>query len=64
MPWLTTEEAAEILDYHPESVRRMLRKGQLQSKKFGRTWMIEKASIDTFQASLGSNPKTDPRRGK
>jgi hypothetical protein len=25
MPWITTEEAAEILDYHPEGIRMMLR---------------------------------------
>lgn len=64
MPWLTTEEAAEILDYHVESVRRMLRKGKFKAKKFGPIWMIDSGSVHKFKAKVKFEgmAKRDPRR--
>ena len=36
----TVDEVAERLDRHPESIRRNLRKGQLEGEKWSRQWII------------------------
>jgi len=66
MPWLTTEEAAEILGYHDESIRRLLRSKKLQGRKFGHIWLIEPQSVTDFHARVRNQglSKNDPRRGK
>ena len=43
--WLTTEEDAEILGYHPETVREMLRAGRQRGGKFGHVWLIYPGSV-------------------
>jgi len=66
MPWLTTEEAAEILDYHPETIREMLRAGRLKGKKYGHVWLVEPNSVDEYKQLVRDQgyEKNDPRRGK
>jgi len=66
MPWLTTEEAAEILDYHPEGIRMMLRDGRLAGKKYGNVWFVDEDSVRDFKSWVESQgfTKHDPRRGK
>jgi len=68
MPWLTTEEAAEILDYHADYVRRLLREGILIGKKFGQIWLIDPGSVERRKSLLDDQAKqgfskNDPRRG-
>jgi excisionase family DNA binding protein len=36
----TPEELADLIHYHPESVRRLIREGRIKAKQFGRTWRI------------------------
>ena len=36
----TVKEAADILDFDPSHVRRLLLKGKLKGKKWGRDWMV------------------------
>lgn len=50
---LTVPEAAQRLRSHPETVRKMLRRGDLQGIKFssanrGGTWKIRESSIEQF----------------
>lgn len=52
-PLLTVAEAAEQLHSHPETVRKLLRRGDLAGIKFpsanrGGTWKIRQSSIDRF----------------
>jgi excisionase family DNA binding protein len=65
MPWLTTEEAAEILEYHPETIREMLRDGRLKGKKHGYLWLVNPDSVDDFKSWIMKHgfEKHDPRRG-
>ena len=45
-PWYTPEQAAHLLQKHPDSVRRMCSRGALQgAKKFGGEWRIPRAAI-------------------
>jgi excisionase family DNA binding protein len=66
MPWMTSEEAGEILNYHPETVREMLRSGRLQGRKFGNVWWVDSASVDRFKRRIDRQglDKNDPRRGE
>ena len=38
--YLTVEETAEALGYHPEYVREMARQGKLRADKKSRVWLI------------------------
>jgi len=42
---LSVDEAAELIGVLPETVRRWLRKGEIQGIKFGRLWRIRESEI-------------------
>ena len=68
MPWLTTEEAAQILDYNIEYIRRLIRTGRLMAKKHGHIWLVDPRSVDELRKVLDTQlregySKYDPRRG-
>jgi len=68
MPWLTTEEAAEILDYNIEYVRRRIRNRRLKAKKHGHVWLVDPESVKSLRQKLNRQiregySKYDPRRG-
>lgn len=61
--FVTTQEAAALLDYHIEHVRRMAREGDLQGLKIGTTWLINRKSIDSYIRENSKFGKFDRRRG-
>ncbi len=68
MPWLTTEEAAQILDYNIEYIRRLIRTSRLKAKKHGHIWLVDPGSVDELRKVLDRQlregySKYDPRRG-
>lgn len=46
--YLTVEEVAEQLKYHPETVREMLRNHLLPGRKVGREWRVSQLALDEF----------------
>jgi len=64
MPWLTTEEAAEILGYHPETIREMMRENRLRGRKHGHVWLVDSNSVEIFRKRIQAKgfKKNDPRR--
>ena len=57
----TAPEAAEILGYHPDYFRTLLRLGTIEGRKFGPVWMISRAEVDRVKALQGPGgrlPKT------
>ena len=53
----TAEEAGEYLDYHPEYVRQLARKGELKGLKLGRrgrggSWRFTKEGLDAIRVRL------------
>ena len=60
--YIETSQAAEKLNYHVEHVRRMMREGSLQGIKIGRTWLVQKKSLDEYVARTANMNKHDPRR--
>lgn len=61
--YMTTEEAATRLGYHLESIRRMLRDGELKGIKVGRTWLVLRKSVEEYLKQTDGMDKYDPRRG-
>ena len=41
----TVQETAEYLHCHPETVKRLIRKGGLPGIKIGRRWLVPKAQL-------------------
>jgi len=60
---MTTQEAAEKLGYHVESVRRMLRDKELDGVKWGKSWFVLRESESKYQEQTNGMSKFDPRRG-
>lgn len=44
----TIYEVAELLGFHHQTVRRMIKAGELPAKQFGRVWRIRKADLEAF----------------
>ncbi|MFZ6029194.1 MAG: helix-turn-helix domain-containing protein [Chloroflexota bacterium] len=62
--YMTTEDAAQILGFHIDHVRRMLREGDLQGEKIsGKTWLVYRPSVKAYQEKTSGLNKFDPRRG-
>ena len=56
--YIDVNEAAKLLDVHPETVKRLIREGKLPATKFGNKWIIE---LDRFQVFANTY---DGRRGR
>ena len=58
---LTVPEAAEILDYHPGHLSRLLRAGKVKGERVGGRWMIDRQEVERIKALQGPGgrlPKT------
>lgn len=59
--YLDVTEAAELLEIHPESVRRKIRNGSLVATKISGTWYIKKLYLVGYKANytgLSGRPVT------
>ena len=61
--WITTNEAAEIAQYHPHYVRQLVREGKVKARRFGPLWQVDRDSLLAYvadQAAKGERrgPKT------
>ena len=52
--WLTTKEAAKIAGYHLEHLRRLIREGEIDARKWGNTWMVSRESLFQYIALIGT----------
>jgi len=59
--WLTTEQAAKLVRYHPEHIRELAREGRVKARKFGPVWMIDRASLLAYVEEIGA---AGQRRGR
>ena len=60
---MTTHEAADMLGYHIESIRRMLRDRELDGIKWGKSWFVLRESVNEYLKQTEGMSKFDPRRG-
>lgn len=47
----TSNEVAEQLRYHPESIRRLIRSGKIKSVKRGRRWLVTETTLEHISAN-------------
>lgn len=46
--WITTTEAAKLSGYHVNHIRRLIRSEDIEAKKFGTIWQVNKASFTEY----------------
>lgn len=49
----TAEEAADLLQVHPATVRQYIAAGDLVAVKLGRAWRIDRAALESFWRAQG-----------
>lgn len=57
--WITTKQAAEIMDIEFQSVAMLCRTGKIICQKFGEVWQVSRKSAEEYVKSLGGRPKKD-----
>jgi hypothetical protein len=59
--WLTVDQAAELLDYHPNYLRRLLRRGiVIGRKRHNGHWAIGKREVRRVQNLQTENGRYTP----
>jgi excisionase family DNA binding protein len=56
--WITTKEAAEILDITPQHMAYLLRKRIVKGRKIGRDWLTTHSAVQEY---LEHRPKPGPQ---
>lgn len=49
--WITTTEAAEIMEVAVSNVRYLCLNKRIECKKFGRNWMVHRQAAENYQKS-------------
>lgn len=63
--YLTTGEAARLLNIDPATVRQLIAKGRIPARRFGRDWQITPSDLRTYADSrrkTASKPGPRSRR--
>ncbi len=55
-PFLTVEEAAQVLTLHPETVRRMIRRGELGAVKVARRLRVPQSALEALKVKSEVQP--------
>lgn len=59
--WISINDAAECSGYHPEHLRRLIRDGIIDARKFGPLWQVNYRSLMEYKAI--AEKSDDKRRG-
>jgi excisionase family DNA binding protein len=59
---LTVAEAAELLGYHENHVRRLLRSGVIKAEQFSRIWIIDRSEVERVKALQSKGGRFYPDR--
>jgi excisionase family DNA binding protein len=59
--WITTKEAAELSGYNVQYVRRLIRNGRIDARKFGPLWQVSRQSLLSYLTT--AKQSADKRRG-
>lgn len=64
--WVTTEEAAALVGYCPEYLRRLARDGKVKAQKKSGIWFIDRAALLEYKATTKAGrpwPSKEERSG-
>jgi hypothetical protein len=59
--WITTRQAVELSGYHPDHLRRLIRSGDIDARKFGIVWQVSQNSLLAYLKE--AQDSKDKRRG-
>ena len=64
--WLSTQEAAKMAGYHPHNILRLIKNNEIEARKWGNSWMIQRESLRQYLLKIEAQgkkrgPKTDIR---
>jgi len=59
--WITTQDAVALSGYHPDHLRRLIRSENIQARKFGIVWQVNRQSLIKYLKE--AQDSTDKRRG-
>lgn len=57
--FFTVYEVADLLGFHWQTVLKMIRRGELPAKKYGRQWRIRKAELQEFTTPQKQKKESD-----
>jgi len=60
--FMTTKEAAEKLGFNVRSIPYMIKNKTLDGRRFGRSWLVSKKSVQEYRKKTKGMSKNDPRR--
>ena len=61
--YVTAEEAAQMLGYNVQSVRRLVRGGKLRADKRAGVWLIYRDAVRAYLKASEGKAKNDPTLG-
>ena len=64
--WLSVSEAAKLSGYHPEYIRRLIRDGEIEARKFSIVWQVRRKSLSAYieNASSQDDKRFTPKSKK
>jgi excisionase family DNA binding protein len=62
--YITTEEAARLLDMTVQGVRQRARKGDFDAVKHAGVWFLKRELVEQYKERVEGKAKHDPTRGK
>lgn len=51
-PLLDSQQAAELMHVHPETVKRRARRGEIPGLKFGKVWRFRASGLEVYIRNL------------
>lgn len=61
-PLVTADRAAELLQLHPKTVKRLAQAGEVPGMKIGRVWRFRESALDAWMcAQLKSSGHSSPK---
>ncbi len=51
-PLLDSQQAAELMHVHPETVKRRARRGEIPGVKFGKVWRFRASGLEAYIRNL------------
>jgi hypothetical protein len=62
--WVSVTDAAALSGYSVQGIRLLARQGDIQARKIGKVWVVNKADLLRYKAEMEAlgKRKHDPRR--
>ena len=62
--WLSTQQAAELIGYHPNYIRKLIRTRKVKARKFATVWQVDRVSLLGYIRTVGKiGAKRGPKTG-